>query len=154
MPTTVSHFEPQDADAVVALIVSGLAERWGGYDARCNPDLEDFAGHYRFSVILVAKRGSRVVGVGVLQPEGERIGRIIRMSVARDCRRQGIGTQLLEGLLQASRERCYRRIVLETTASWESAVRFYTIRGFVPTEVRDGDQHFVLEVMGADSAGG
>jgi ribosomal protein S18 acetylase RimI-like enzyme len=146
MPTTVSHFEPQDADAVVELIVSGLAERWGGYDARCHPDLEDFAGHYRFSVILVAKRGSRVVGVGVLQPEGERIGRIVRLSVAGDCRRQGIGSQLLEGLLQAARERGYRRIVLETTASWESAVKFYGSRGFVPGELRDGNQHFAGEV--------
>jgi GNAT superfamily N-acetyltransferase len=154
MPTSVSRFEPQDANAVRDLILQGLAERWGGYDPRLNPDLDDFAGHYRSSVVLVAKRGARVVGVGVLQPEGAGVGRIVRMSVAGDCRRQGIGTQLLEGLLQAARERRYRRIVLETTASWESAVRFYTSRGFVPTEVRDGDQHFVLEGLEADSTGG
>jgi len=145
MPTHVSHFEAQDALAVKELIVQGLAERWGGYDPQFNPDLEDFAGHYGSSVILVAKRGSRIVGVGVLQPEGAGTDRIVRMSVAGDCRRQGVGTQLLQGLLQAARDRGCRRVVLETTASWESAVKFYGSRGFIPTEVRDGDQHFVLD---------
>jgi ribosomal protein S18 acetylase RimI-like enzyme len=149
MPTTLSQFEAQDTDAVRDLIVQGLAERWGGYDPRCNPDLEDFAGHYESSVILVAKRGSRIVGVGVLQPEGAGSGRIVRMSVAGDCRRQGIGTQLLQGLVQAARERGCRRVVLETTASWESAVKFYGSRGFIAAEVRDGDQHFVLDGIGA-----
>ena len=144
MPTHVTRFEAQDASAVRELIVQGLAERWGRYDPRFNPDLENFAEHYNSSVILVAKRGSRIVGVGVLQPEAGGVGRIVRMSVAGDCRRRGIGTLILEGLLQAARERGYESAVLETTASWESAVRFYVSRGFIPTEARDGDQGFVL----------
>ncbi len=53
---------------------------------------------------------------------------------------------ILQGLLQAARKRGCRRVVLETTASWESAVKFYSSRGFIPTEVRDGDQHFALAV--------
>jgi GNAT superfamily N-acetyltransferase len=146
MHTDISPFDPQDAPAVRELIVQGLAERWGGYDPRCNPDLENFAEHYGSSVILVAKRGSRIVGVGVLQPERDGAGRIVRMSVARDCRRQGIGTRILQGLLQAARRLGYRRVLLETTASWESAISFYVRRGFIPCEVRDGDQHFVLDL--------
>jgi ribosomal protein S18 acetylase RimI-like enzyme len=146
MPTTVSPFEAQDAAAVRELIVQGLAEHWGSYDPRLNADLEDFAGHYKSSEVLVAKRGARIVGVGVLQPAGAGEGRIVRMSVAGDCRRQGIGTQLLQGLLQAARARGYRRVVLETTATWELAVKFYASRGFTPTELRDGDQHFVLPI--------
>lgn len=149
MLTTLSQFEAQDADAVRDLIVRGLAERWGGYDPRCNPDLEDFAGCYGSSVILVAKRGPRIVGVGVLQPVGAGTARIVRMSVAGDCRRQGIGTQILQGLLQAARDRGCSRVELETTASWESAVKFYAGRGFIVAEVRDGDQHFVLDGLGA-----
>jgi len=149
MLTTLSQFEAQDAEAVSDLIVRGLAERWGGYDPACNPDLEDFAGCYKSSVILVARRGPRIVGVGVLQPEGVDTARIVRMSVAADCRRQGIGTQILRGLLQAARARGCRRVVLETTASWESAVKFYAGRGFIAAEVRDGDQHFVLDGLGA-----
>jgi GNAT superfamily N-acetyltransferase len=146
MPTDVSHFEAQDEPALRELIVQGLAERWGRYDPQCNPDLENFAEHYRSSVVLVAKRGSRIVGAGVLQPESDGTGRIVRMSVASDCRREGIGTLILQGLLQAARERGYKRVVVETTASWESAVKFYSSRGFIPTEVRDGDQHFALAV--------
>jgi GNAT superfamily N-acetyltransferase len=71
------------------------------------------------------------------------------MSVARDCRRQGIGTLILEGLLQAARERGYKRVVLETTASWESAVRFYGSRGFIPTGVQGGDQYYELALTEA-----
>jgi ribosomal protein S18 acetylase RimI-like enzyme len=144
MLTCVMPFKAGDEAAVRDLIVRGLAERWGGYDPGCNPDLADFAAHYKASVVLVARRGPRIVGVGILQSEGAGAGRIVRMSVARDCRRQGVGTLILEGLLQDARERGYETVVLETTASWESALEFYRSRGFVPTEIRDGDQHFAL----------
>jgi ribosomal protein S18 acetylase RimI-like enzyme len=36
--------------------------------------------------------------------------------------------------------------VLETSAHWNSAVGFYERHGFTPTEQRDGDQHFRLDL--------
>ena len=134
----------EEASAALALIVAGLAERWGTYVEGFNPDLVALPSGYKDSVVLVAERDSRIVGVGILQPIGPSSAQILRMSVAHDCRRQGVGTLVLEGLLRAASEQGLSQVTLETTASWVSAVEFYERSGFVRTEVRDGNQHFTL----------
>ena len=52
------------------------------------------------------------------------------MSVARDARRRGLGTALLQALLEDAKERGWRSVRLETTADWEDAVQFYGACGF------------------------
>ena len=128
--------------AVRTLVIQGLTERWKSYDPSFNPDLEAFAEVYASAVVVVAKEGDKLVGCGVLQKEAEGIGRIVRMSVRADRRRHGIGSAVLRALLANAVELGYTEVVLETTASWESAVSFYKGHGFVPTVIQDGDQHF------------
>ena len=133
-----------DHRAVRALILQGLTERWTSFDPALNPDLADFDAYYDKATVLTARHHSRVVGCGNLLREAEYVGRIVRMSVSLKHRRTGIGSRILDGLLDAARSIGYREIVLETTASWESAVRFYRRHGFTAIEVRDGNQHFRL----------
>ena len=132
--------------AISALVIDGLVERWGWHDSTLNLDLKSFASFYEGATVLVAKVENQIVGCGVLIKERQDVGRIVRMSVSKRWRRLGIGSQVLDVLLQKAKALGFTRIVLETSADWESATRFYASNGFTPTEVHDGDQHFVLTV--------
>ena len=79
---------------------------------------------------------------GALLPEEEN-GRIVRMSVAKEKRRQGIATVILNALIQIGIENQYQNIVLETTSTWEDAIGFYQKNGFTITHYADGDTHFI-----------
>jgi GNAT superfamily N-acetyltransferase len=140
----IRRLQPAEYGAARALILASLMEHWGGLDPTLNPDLDDMAGYYRSSVFLGAFRESVLLGVGALIPEGTDAGRIVRMSVAQENRRQGVGQRILLGLLEEARKAGYRRVVLETTATWAGARRLYSRNGFRLLEVRDGDAHYEI----------
>ena len=127
---------------VKALIIHGLTQRWGTYDAGFNPDLDDFAKSYQQAIVLVAKIASAIIGCGVLVKDADAIGRIVRMTVCTDHQRAGIGRKILNALLAAAQTAGYTEVLLETTSTWQSAVAFYTACGFAPVKMEDGDQHF------------
>ncbi|MCP4360200.1 MAG: GNAT family N-acetyltransferase [Chloroflexi bacterium] len=143
---TIRPFTPQDQSAAKTLILEGLAEHWGGLDSSLNPDLDDIAVSYAAAVFLVACQKDELVGTGALISEGAGVGRIVRMSVAKSERRQGVGRALLQALIQQAQQRNYNLIVLETTVSWEDAKAFYIRNGFTSTHEADGDVHFVREI--------
>lgn len=104
---TIRLFQPADQAATRQLILTGLGEHFGVIDSSRNPDLDDITaayvlpGHY-FAVALV---GDRLVGSGALvgEPFGaEPTGRLVRMSVDREHRRQGVGKALVEHLNRRS----------------------------------------------------
>lgn len=141
---TVRDLRPEDHAAARALILAGLAEHWGQLDPTCNPDLDDIAGYYADAVFLGAWADAALVGTGALTPETGGVGRIARMSVAADWRRRGIGGRILAVLCARARARDYRKLVLETTATWAEAIAFYQQHGFRPVAHRDGDLHFEM----------
>jgi ribosomal protein S18 acetylase RimI-like enzyme len=134
---------PNELDEVRELIEDGLGRRWGNYDAAYNADLRGFAATYGAAPIVVAKTtAGAIVGYGILIDEAPGVARIVRMSVAHDRERRGIGRRVLFELIAQARRRGYREIVLETTATWQSAVAFYRRCGFAETHRADGDIHF------------
>lgn len=142
----VAPMKPEDAAAVRRLLVDGLAERWGTYETRLNPDIEALPQVRNDAVVLVATSSGEVVGTGTLVPTAERRAEVVRMSVARNRRGSGIGTLLLSHLLQLADERGVVEVCLETTSSWSSAVRFYLQRGFRKTHEQNGNTHFVCKI--------
>lgn len=142
----IRPFRSRDQAAARRLILSGLQERWGHLDETKNPDLDDIAAAYAGGLFLVAYRGERLVATGALLAEGEGVGRIVRMSVARDVRRRGVGRRMLQALLEAARARGYGKVALETTATWADAVAFYRREGFRSLGIRHGDMHFEKEL--------
>ena len=134
---------PNDFSEVRALIENGLARRLREFDSTRNGDLVEFARTYGAVPIVVAKsREGAIVGCGILIDEAPGVVRIVRMSVAHDRRRHGVGSRVLTALIAQARTRGCREIVLETTADWDSAVAFYRAHGFVETHRADGDIHF------------
>jgi GNAT superfamily N-acetyltransferase len=143
---TVHPFRPEDQAAAQALILAGLEEHWGYIDPTKNPDLDDIDSTYAHATFLVAWQGDVLIGTGALIRDGDGVARIVRMSVAKRARRQGVGTLILERLCERARALGYRQIVLETTSTWEDAIAFYERNGFRVTGSRDGDTHFVLDL--------
>ncbi|WP_052310985.1 GNAT family N-acetyltransferase [Rubrivivax gelatinosus] len=145
-PLRIDPLAPADVPAVRALLVAGLTERWGGYEPRFNPDIEALAQGFDGRLTLVARRGGTIVGTGALRPAGAGRFEIVRMSVASEHRRQGVGAQVLAALLDAARQRGAHELVLETTRSWQSAIEFYEQHGFRRTHDDGEDAWFVREL--------
>jgi len=139
-------FQARDQAAARNLILDGLRQRWGKLDETKNPDLDDIAANYADGFFLVACLRDEVIGTGALIPEAPGVGRIVRMSVACSQRRRGVGRRILEALLERAQAAGYRRVVLETTATWEDAIAFYRRHGFQKIAIRDGDAHFARDL--------
>ncbi|HKQ23808.1 MAG TPA: GNAT family N-acetyltransferase [Burkholderiales bacterium] len=73
---------------------------------------------------VVAEAASQAIGTGRLLPDGH----IGRMAVLESWRGQGVGSALLEALLQIARNRGIRRVRLNAQSR---AVTFYLHHGFV-----------------------
>jgi putative acetyltransferase len=144
-------FTRADQAAVRALILDGLAERWGGpADPTLNPDLDDIAASYASGTTLIARLDNQLAGTGTVVPREPGIEEVVRMSVRPEARGRGVATQHLGHLVEAARARDAHRIVCETSAHWDSAVRLYRSFGFRFTHYHDGvfgrDAHFALDL--------
>ncbi len=148
----IQPFQPEDQSEAKALILEGLGHRWGSIDPKRNPDLDDIGSAYAGAVFLVARLAGRIVATGALVPRGGGVAEIVRMSVARDLRRQGIGSAVLRRLLESAPAAGCRKIILETTSTWTDAIAFYERHGFQPTHVRGGDTYFALDLPSGGSS--
>jgi len=143
---TIRPFQPSDQKAVKTLVLAGLLDHWGKLDPAKNPDLDDIAASYQRGLFLVACRNQEIIATGALLPRSRDTAEIVRMSVAVGCRRQGIGNLLLDNLCEQARLRGFRRIILETTASWRDVINFYLRYGFRITHEKDGNVWFTLQL--------
>ncbi len=140
----IRPFQPRDQSATKQLILAGLVEHWGQLDTTLNPDLDNIASSYLGETFLVAIQNGMVIGCGALIEEaGQKgYGRIVRMSVNKPNRQQGVGQLILQHLETAAQQRQLKKIVLETTQTWNKAIRFYTANGYQIIGQRHGDLHF------------
>lgn len=146
----IRPFTAADQEEVRELILSGLEEHWGTRDPLKNPDLDDIDRSYADAMFLVACKGNSIVGTGALVPRSDKAAEIVRMSVAAGRRRQGLGSMILKALLRQAEGIGITRVVLETTASWHDAVRFYLRHGFEVTHYKDDDVYFALDLRRSD----
>jgi ribosomal protein S18 acetylase RimI-like enzyme len=146
---TLRDFAPADQATTRRLVLAGLGDHFGVIDESRNPDLDDIATHYlalghRF---VLAERAGAIVGAGALIEESAGTGRLVRMSVARERRGEGIGRALVNQLLEEARARGYRRVVVETNDDWHDAIGLYRACGFTEYDRRDGGVHMALELV-------
>lgn len=139
-------FKPKDQAVVRRLVLEGLAEHWGYLDERMNPDLDDIAASYADGVFLTAWKGNELVGTGAFRPVSADTVQIMRMSVGKKWRRQGIGRMILEALCHRAYNSGYSRAILETTASWEEVIAFYRDFGFERTSHEEDNIWFEINL--------
>jgi ribosomal protein S18 acetylase RimI-like enzyme len=147
----VRPFVAADQEAARGLLLDGLGQHFGFIDETLNPDLDDITAHYLATnqTFLVAVVGGMLVGTGALINEaaaGTQTGRVVRMSVAREMRRMGIGQAVLARLIEIARERGFTRLVLETNIGWDDAIGFYQRCGFCEYAQGDGLTHMLLDL--------
>ncbi len=89
------------------------------------------------SVYLVAEKSGRIVGLcGVQNVSGE--GEIFNVSVARDCRKNGLAFEMLTELLKKGEEAGCHSYTLEVREGNTPARKLYEKLGFVNEGVRPG----------------
>ncbi len=80
---------------------------------------------------MVAESAGALVGTGALVGESPEAARIVRMSVAKAHRRQGIGRAIVARLVEEARRKGCRLIRVETNHDWVDAIALYRHCGFV-----------------------
>jgi putative acetyltransferase len=143
---TILPFKPANQTEAKSIILNGLKEHWGTLDHAKNPDLDDIATSYAVGLFLVALKDGHVVGTGAIHPKSNEIAEITRMSVAASLRRKGIGKLILEKLCDHARSIGCRKVILETTETWQEVIAFYQRSGFQITHHLDGDVYFALDL--------
>lgn len=127
----VRDFRPSDQPEVRRLILDGLRERWGAtFDPERNPDLDDLVMCYldQGSQIVVIQAGDEIVATGILVAEAGNTGRILRMSVSANRRRQRLGRRVVDDLLARARHGSMSLVSVSTDTPWISAVELYRRR--------------------------
>ncbi len=147
---TIRPFAPEDQHSARSLILQGLGEHFGFIDESANPDLDDILSNFAADDFVCAWHGSKLVGTGALIAEAGDVRRVVRMSVAKDDRCTGIGSNLLRHLLVLARSRGCHSVVVETNDDWPEVIEFYRRHDFVETERRDGEVHFILNLSATD----
>jgi ribosomal-protein-alanine N-acetyltransferase len=106
------------------------------------------------ALFLVAVEDESLLGYIIGETEqslGNNVGHLLSLAVRQEKRRQGIGHQLIEALIEILKNRGCRELVLEVRVSNYSAKAFYQKQGF--REKRrsskyydDGEDAFIMEL--------
>ena len=144
----IRPFRPTDQAQTRKLILAGLKEHWGTLDPAFNQDLKNITENYANAIFLVVEdsKTQHIVGSGALVPRGGGVAEVVRMSVTKALRRSGLGTRILQSLIDQARALGLQRVVLETTETWHEVIAFYLRFGFRITHHHEGDVYFVFDL--------
>jgi GNAT superfamily N-acetyltransferase len=145
---SIRPLRESEQDEARRVILDGLGEHFGRVDESCNRDLEDIAASYLAAghPFMVAETGAQLVGTGALVIERGNCGRVVRVSVARAYRRQGIGRALVARLVSIARQGGLARLWVETNDDWHEAVGLYLHFGFREFAREAGNVYLELDL--------
>lgn len=104
-----------------------------------NPEGEILA---KGGVIRVAERQGVVVGTCGLEPVGDRVYELVKVTVDPSAQGRGIGRQLIESCLAEARRLGAAKVVLLSNSQLTAALRLYRSLGFVDRPV-PAEAHYV-----------
>src|SRR5262249_26769703 len=119
MSVHIRRFQSADQPRCRQIILEGLGEHFGFIDESRNPDLDNIEAYYvaTGNDFYVAEQDDRIVGtVGLLLEAGR--ARMVRMSVAKSYRNQGIAAALLKQCIATAIEHGLRQIIAFTEPHW------------------------------------
>lgn len=144
---------PADGPAIRRIVFAVLEEYGLTPDpAGADADLDDIQANYldRGGAFHVVVADGAIVGCGGLYPLADGTAEIRKMYLLPAARGHGLGSAMLERLLDDARARGFRRVTLETASVLREAIALYRKRGFVVVEhenrVKRCDLAFALEL--------
>ena len=111
------------------------------HDLLAPVDLEMLAAPERFLAdggrVLLARWGEQIVGMVMLELQGEGVCEALKLGVREEFRGKGVGRALMEAVIQAARDAGQRRMVLTSNHKLKDALRLYEDFGFQYVEYSD-----------------
>lgn len=127
------QYQPSDQNAIWQLHIDGLNQTGSFVDNRkYDQDVLHIKETYldNGGEFFVASLNNKVVGMGGLLKADNQTAEVKRMRVNINYQRQGIGSFILENLIQKAKELGYKKLVLDTTVNMNAAKRLYEKHGF------------------------
>ena len=111
------------------------------YDLLEPVDLEMLADPHRFIAgggrVLLARWADEIVGMVMLELQGEGVCEALKFGVKEEYREHGVGTALMKAVLQAARDAGQKTIVVTSNHKLKAALRLYEKFGFEYVEYSD-----------------
>jgi len=146
----IRNFKSDDQDYIKRMVLAGLVEHWGVLDPNKNSDLNNISENYKNGIFLVAETCTLIVGCGGMKFNSSSTAEIVRMATLSSYRRRGIGTKILDVLVNKAFELGYQEVILETTATWYEAIMFYKKNGFRISHSTGDDLYFIKRLKEHD----
>ena|SRR5688572_7168273 len=133
----IRKFESKDQVPAKVLIYAGLEQYFGFIDETLNPDLNDIASSFADGCFLIGEIDGEIIATGGYKSVDDETVKIERVFVDLNFRRLGFASQIFKALISEAKRAGFKRVVLETTSDWDSAIDFWLRNGFRITHVDD-----------------
>ena len=137
LPVEIIDFEERYKPALEDISLPWLLE----YDLLEPVDLEMLAEPHRFVAdggrVLLARCGEEIVGMVMVELQGEGQCELLKLGVREAYRDRGVGNALMEAALQAARDAGQKRVVLTSNPKLKAALRRDEKCGFEYTTYSD-----------------
>jgi putative acetyltransferase len=136
----IREFESKDQMPAKALIYIGLSQYFDVIDETLNPDVDDLASSFADGCFLIGELGRQLIATGGYKKVDENTVKIERVFIHPNYRRLGLASQVVNALFNQAQKSGYKRIVLETTSTWDTAIQFWLKHGFQITHRDDSGE--------------
>ena len=132
---SLRRYEPSDYDTVLKLHFKGLEQYGVRLNAELIPKFDDDLtrieeAYLKNGDFLVYTIDTNIVGMGAFRKIDSKTAEIKRMRVRPEYQGRGIGSLILDTLIEKARQLGYRKLILDTTERMKVAQHLYRSRGF------------------------
>lgn len=129
------EFHPADQQAVRALLKNVQSQRFAYVDNLLERDLDHIYTQYTAqgeTFLLALTADEEILGCGALvaTENSAYVSHITHLVVAPEEKRPEVLHSLVRGLIKVSRQRRFRRVIVEIPEEWDAAVQLYKQMGF------------------------
>lgn len=129
------QYRPSDYKTVLRLHFKGLEQHGVRLSPELLPGLDDDLirieeAYLKDGDFLISTIGDNIVGMGAFRRIDNNTAEIKRMRVEPSCQGKGIGSLILDSLIDKARSLGYKKLILDTTDKMLAAQHLYKSRGF------------------------
>ena len=129
------QYQSSDYEAVLQLHFQGLQQYGVHISSELISGLDDDLGRIQEEYLkngefLIATDNEKIVGMGALRRIDSKTAEIKRMRVRQAHQGKGIGSLILDNLIEKAEKRGYKRLILDTTEKMQVAQNLYKSKGF------------------------